>query len=116
MPPLKPVRVYWDSDVFLAYFNKEAGPSQISKPFLLMSGRVKDITQARGLIRTAFLNGWRGFRANDAIHLGSAQWVTKHVEVVAFHTYNTQDFQKFQQIVSFPIQEPRPPQLRLLPC
>jgi hypothetical protein len=45
MPPLKPVRVYWDSDVFLAYFNKEAGPSQISKPFLLMSGRVKDITK-----------------------------------------------------------------------
>lgn len=44
MPPLKPVRVYWDSDVFLAYFNKEPGR------------------------------------------------------------------------ISFPIQEPRPPQLRLLPC
>jgi hypothetical protein len=25
MPPLKPVRIYWDSDVFLAYFNKEPG-------------------------------------------------------------------------------------------
>jgi hypothetical protein len=66
---------------------KSLAASQLSKPFFLMSGRVKDITQARGLIRTAFLNGWRGFRANDAIHLGSAQWVTKHVEVVAFYTY-----------------------------
>jgi hypothetical protein len=25
MPPLKPVLIYWDSDVFLAYFNKEPG-------------------------------------------------------------------------------------------
>lgn len=53
MPPRKPVRIYWDSDVFLACFNKE--PSRV------------------------------------------------------------QDFQKFQHIVPFPIQEPRPHQLCLLP-
>jgi predicted nucleic acid-binding protein len=169
MPPLKPVRIYWDSDVFLAYFNKDPGRfpdlqtilddvrasqghykivtsvvTKVEVAYIAAEKTAPDdypnvetildefwgnthiielievsddvITQARGLIRTAFLNGWRGLRANDAIHLGSAQWVTKHVEVAAFHTYNVQDFQKFQQIVSFPIQEPRPLQLRLLPC
>src|SRR5215510_14576111 len=25
MPPLKPVRIYWDRDVFLSYFNKSPG-------------------------------------------------------------------------------------------
>jgi predicted nucleic acid-binding protein len=167
MPPLKPVRLYWDSDVFLAYFNKEpsrfADVSAILADVRASQGHYKIvtsvltkievayiaaektapedypnvetildefwanthvvelieisddvITQARHLIRTAFLNGWRGLRANDAIHLGSARWVTKHVEVVAFHTYNVQDYQKFQAIVPFPIQEPTPPQPRLL--
>jgi len=65
-------------------------------------------TEARGLTRTAFLNGWRRLRANDAIHLGTALWVMKHVEVVAFHTYNIRDFEKFRELVPFRIEVPRP--------
>lgn len=64
-------------------------------------------TESRTLIRTGFLNGWRRLRANDAIHLGTAVWVMKHLEVVAFHTYNIRDFEKFREIVPFRIETPK---------
>ncbi len=163
MPPLKPVRIYWDSNVFLDYFNKTPGRfadiHAILTDVRASQGRYKIvtstlakvevayiaaekiapehypnvesildafwadthladlievsddvITQARHLIRTAFRNGWRSFRAHDAIHLGTALWATKLIEVVAFQTYNLQDFQKFQGMVPFPIQAPMPRQ------
>lgn len=167
MPPLKPLRLYWDSNAFLAYFNKEPtrlpdllsildevrmsqGQYKIVTSILTKTEvayiaaertapdaypnveaildefwantllidliEVHDVisTQARSFIRTAFVNGWHGIRANDAIHLGTALWVTQFVEVVAFQTYNLRDFEKFQPFVPFPIQEPRPFQPRLL--
>lgn len=73
-------------------------------------------TEARTLTRTAFLNDWRRLRANDAVHLGTAVWVMQHVEVIAFHTYNIRDYEKFRGIVPFRIEEPRPTQLQLLTC
>jgi hypothetical protein len=72
--------------------------------------------EARRLIRTAHDNGWHGIRSHDAVHLGSALYVQKHLEVMAFHTYNLKDFQNFRSIVPFPIDIPRLPQLELLPC
>lgn len=71
-------------------------------------------TQARTLIRTARLNGWRRLGANDALHLATALWMQQHVEVTAFHTYNLRDYEKFRAVVPFPIEHPRPRQPRLL--
>jgi predicted nucleic acid-binding protein len=71
--------------------------------------------QARSLTRTAFVNGWRRLRANDAIHLGTAVWMMKHVEVVAFQTYNIRDYEKFKEIVPFRIELPRPTPFQLTP-
>jgi len=130
MPPLKPARIYWDSDVALSYFSKYPGrlsdlqtilaevrssqesfkivTSVLTKAEVAYIAEEKtapadyphveadldefwantrmvelievneDVaTEARGLIRTAFLNGWRRLSANDAIHLGTAIWVMK---------------------------------------
>jgi len=74
------------------------------------------VMQARTLTRTAFLKGWRRLRANDAIHLATAMWMTKHVEMIAFHTYNTRDYEQLKEIVPFRIEEPRPAQFQLFPC
>jgi hypothetical protein len=71
-------------------------------------------TEARTLIRTAFLNGWHRLGANDAIHLGTSVWVKKHVDVAAFHTYNIRDYEKFREQMNFRIELPRPIQPRLL--
>ena len=71
--------------------------------------------QARGLTRTAFINGWRRLRANDAIHLGTALWMMKHVEVVVFQTYNIRDYEKFREIVPFRIEPPSPAPFQLTP-
>jgi predicted nucleic acid-binding protein len=126
MPPLKPLRIYWDSCVFLSYFSKnypdrytniqtildevEASKdslkivtsvlakaeaayiaeektdpadypnmeAQFDKLWLnthlveLVEVHDDIALQARSLTRTAFVNGWRRLRANDAIHLGTA--------------------------------------------
>lgn len=167
MPPLKPARIYWDSDVFLSYFGKHperfsdlqtmlddvrssqeslkivtsiltkaevayiAGEATSPEEYPNIENTLDEFwantrivelievnddvaTEARRLIRTGFLNGWRRLRANDAIHLGSALWVMKHVEVVAFQTYNIRDFEKFRELVPFRIEVPRPTQPRLL--
>ena len=46
----------------------------------------------------------------DAIHLASAQWLAQFApDDLAFHTYNTQDYQKFASLVPFPISEPITP-------
>jgi len=169
MPPLKPLRFYWDSNVFLDYFNETPGKFpdintiladirasqeqyKIITSVLTISEvayiaeekiapdkhqnvearldelwtniRMIDIVEvnefvareARRLTRIAFLNGWHGIRSHDAVHLASALYVQKHVEVIAFHTYNLKDFQNFRSEVSFRIEEPRPTQLQLLAC
>jgi predicted nucleic acid-binding protein len=163
MPPLKPGRIYWDSDVFLSYFSKHpdrfsdlqtilAEVRESQEGFKIVTSvlakaeaayiaeektapedypnveatldefwantRIVELievsedvaTEARRLTRIAFLNGWRRLRANDAIHLGTAVWVMKHVEVIAFHTYNIRDYEKFREVVPFRIEVPRPTQ------
>lgn len=74
------------------------------------------VIQARTLIRTAFFHGWRGLRAHDAIHLATAVWMMKQVEVVSFQTYNIRDYEKFRGIVPFRIETPRPAPFELTAC
>jgi predicted nucleic acid-binding protein len=69
----------------------------------------------RSLRRHAVQQGWK-LRLPDAIHLASAQWLAQFAQDdLAFHTYNTQDYQKFSTLVSFPILEPITDQPSLLP-
>ena len=58
--------------------------------------------RARTLIREGVPRGWSGLRANDAIHLATAQ----HLGVVEFHTYDIK-LCRYEGIVGFPICEPR---------
>ena len=167
MPPLKSLRIYWDSNVFLDYFNKtpdhfpdintvlsEVRASQERYKIVTSIVSINEVAfiaeekttpekypdveamldefwantrlidiiehnydiarEARRLTRMAFLRGWHGIRSHDAIHLASALYVQKHVEVIAFHTYNLDDFQKFSDEVPFRIERPSPMQLNLL--
>lgn len=64
--------------------------------------------KARSLIRQAMQQGW-ALRANDAIHLASAQWLTG---VREFHTYDTR-LKKFDILIGCEIREPWVQQPRL---
>jgi len=65
---------------------------------------------ARSLIRQAMVNGW-ALRANDAIHLASAQWLPG---VREFHTYDTR-LKRFGSLIHCDVCEPHVLQPRLLP-
>ncbi len=65
---------------------------------------------ARSLIREAMLRNW-ALRANDAIHLASAQWLPG---VQEFHTYETR-LKKFSNVIGCTVCEPHVLQPRLVP-
>jgi len=65
-------------------------------------------TRARNLIREGVPRGWSGLRANDAIHLATA----KQMDVAEFHTFDGQ-LGRYQDVLGFPICEPRPDQPRI---
>jgi predicted nucleic acid-binding protein len=69
----------------------------------------------RNLKRHAVQQGWK-LQLPDAIHLASAQWLAQFApDNIVFHTYNTQDFQKFSSLMPFPIGEPGVDQPPLFP-
>ena len=57
---------------------------------------------ARGLIRDGIPRGWKTLRPMDAIHLATAKWI----EASELHTYNLQDFERYQPQVGIKICEP----------
>ena len=60
---------------------------------------------------TLFATGYRaagGLRANDAIHLATA----KQMDVAEFHTYDGQ-LSRYEEVLGFPICEPRSDQPRI---
>ncbi|MBX0329124.1 type II toxin-antitoxin system VapC family toxin [Oscillochloris sp. ZM17-4] len=64
--------------------------------------------QSRALRRAALDQGWTGFRAADAIHLASAQYV----QASEVHTYDDK-WPRYTVLIGRPIGEPAGVQLRL---
>ncbi len=68
---------------------------------------------ARGLIRDALTKGW-SLKPADAIHLGTAQWLSSvGCEVDEFQTYDAA-LVKYESMVGFKILEPHTEQLRMI--
>lgn len=68
---------------------------------------------AKSLMRHAIANGW-SMRANDAIHLATAQWLdTNGFQIDEFHTFDS-GLVKFAGIAGFEVCLPYNPRPRLL--
>lgn len=65
--------------------------------------------RARNLIREGVSRGWTGLRANDAVHIATAE----QLGVAEMHSYDAQ-LQRYSEILGFPICEPRSEQPRIV--
>lgn len=79
------------------------GPVKVVEVYPLVA------TRARNLIRDSVPRGWTGLKANDAIHLATAQ----QMAVVEFHTYDAQ-LARYGEVVGFPVCEPRTSEPRIM--
>ena len=79
------------------------GPVKLVEVYSLVAVR------ERTLIREGVPRGWTGLRAHDAIHLATAQ----QMGVAEFHTYDD-SLPRYEELVGFPICEPRTSQPRIV--
>ena len=71
-------------------------------PIKLVEYHLLIAERARELLRERITRGWGRLRPADAIHLSTAE----NAGATRFHTYNTDDFERWAAVIGVPVEEP----------